>query len=260
MDLSQRDASVLGRFGDFCAREGLGPTRRALANHEVIEAFLAHGCRGLAPHSRGTYRSTLRRLGQTRDAGEFCASPAPPPYDTAEVATLWSTVRHQQSDLRIANATVLLCATLGAGLRPKELAHLRGGDVTRERGRIVVAVRGRYPRLVPVLVPFADALYDIAQRRRGYVFRPGARVRDTKNLVGEVCTRLVRDPDEPRLTSARARATFLCHHLARGTPLRELTTLAGLRDVESLLRYARHVRGAPSSKAALRARAREESR
>jgi hypothetical protein len=40
---------------------------------------------------------------------------------------------------------------------------------------------------------------------------------------------------------------------SRGTALGELCTLAGLADVESLLRYARHVEGGPTSKAALRA-------
>lgn len=256
MPLTQRDASVLRRFEGFCAREGL---RVALDDDGVVEAFLTISCSGLRPHTLGTYRSTLRRLGPTRGAGEYCASPAPPPYDSAEVAALWSIVRHQKSELRVTNATVLLCATIGAGLRARELAHLLAGDVTHARGRTSVAVRGCYPRLVPVLVPFADALFDVAQRRRGYVFRPGARVRDTKNLVGEICAQLVRDPDDVRLTSPRARATFLCQRLAMGTPLRELCALAGVREVESLLRYARHVPGAPSTKAALRARARAES-
>ena len=42
----------------------------------------------------------------------------------------------------------------------------------------------------------------------------------------------------------------------RGTALGELCSMAGLESVESLLRYARHVEGAPQSKAALRAAAR----
>jgi hypothetical protein len=45
-------------------------------------------------------------------------------------------------------------------------------------------------------------------------------------------------------------------HLLAGTALGELCAMAGLESVESLLRYARHVDGAPQSKAALRAAAR----
>ena len=57
--LSQRDRSVLGRFGAFCAQEGLGPVAAVIEDQAVIEAFLALGCRALAPHSLGTYRSVL---------------------------------------------------------------------------------------------------------------------------------------------------------------------------------------------------------
>jgi hypothetical protein len=49
-------------------------------------------------------------------------------------------------------------------------------------------------------------------------------------------------------------------HLATGTALGELTRLAGIDEVGSLLRYARHVPGAPQSKAALRERLATESR
>jgi hypothetical protein len=58
----------------------------------------------------------------------------------------------------------------------------------------------------------------------------------------------------------RCRASFICDHLAAGTPLNELVTVAGLCEVESLARYARHVEGVAHSKAALRARASEERR
>jgi hypothetical protein len=64
---------------------------------------------------------------------------------------------------------------------------------------------------------------------------------------------LARDPDEVRTLSGRCRSTFICSHLSAHTTLGELCALAGLRDVESLLRYARHVEGAPQTKAALRA-------
>jgi len=259
--LGQRDASVLRRFEDFCALEGFGPPDQTLHNGDVIEAFLAVGCRGLAPHSLGTYRSTLCRLGRARrTTSEFCASFAPPPYDELESAALWSMAQHQSSDLRIANATVLVATLIGAGLRPRELAHLRASDVVRSRARVRVIVRGRDRRIVPVLPFYGDELARMARERHGYVFRPGATVRDTKNLVGETCAKLARDPDEVVLSSARARATFICRHVAAGTGLSELCALAGLRDVESLARYARHVEGAPRSKAALRAQAADEAR
>ncbi len=252
MVLGQRDASVLRRFEHFCALEGLG-SDLALRDVHVIEAFLSIGCRGLAPHTLGTYRSVLGRLGGTRSmTRRFPASPAPCPYDASDVAVLWSRATHQSSERRIRNATVLLAATLGAGLRPSELAYVRANDVV-VRAATFIEVRGTHPRTIPVLHPYATPLVQLARQRRGYLFRPGAKVRDTKNLVGEICAGLARDPDEVRTLSGRCRSTFIYSHLSAHTTLGELCALAGLRDVESLLRYARHVEGAPQTKAALRA-------
>ncbi len=259
--LGQRDASVLRRFEAFCAAQGLGPLERTLRDSHAVEAFLSIGCRGLAAHSLGTYRSTLVRLGGASCGPRaFSASPAPAPYDDAQIAALWSMARHQPRASRVTDATVLLGATLGAGLRPGELARLASGDVTRQRARVVVTLRGRYPRTVPVLPPYGDDLAAVARERSGYLLRPGATVRTTKNLVGEVAARLVHDPDEVALSSARDRSTFICVHLAAGTALGEIGELAGLADVGSLLRYARYVTSAPQSQAALRTRARAQSR
>jgi hypothetical protein len=256
--LSQRDRSVLGRFGAFCAQEGLGPVRSAIEDGAVIEAFLAIGCGGLVPHSVGTYRSVLARLGGTVHplSGGFPGSSAPRPYSSSDVVALWSMARDQSSTLRIENAMVLLASMLGAGLHPGELARLSSGDVARRGAVTTLAIGGARARTVCVLSPYDVALAGVAERKNGYLFRPGAAVRTAKNLIGEVCAALVHDPDEVALVSGRARATFICAHLLAHTALGELCTMAGLEGVESLLRYARHVDGAPQSKAALRAAAR----
>ena len=260
MGLGRRDASVLRRFEEFCALEGLS-LDRALDDGDVVEAFVSIGCPALSAHSLGTYRSTLRRLGgATRTPRGFPASPAPVPYDERDLAGLWARANHQASRARIANATVLLATMVGAGLRPRELAHLHGSDVVRARGRVALRVAGPSSRRVPLSETYADILVGLARERRDYLFRPNARMRDTKNLVGEIAASLVGDPEEVALSSGRCRSTFLCTHLAADTPLRELCTMADLREVESLARYARYVKGAPQTKAELRARATREGR
>jgi hypothetical protein len=256
--LSQRDRSVLGRFEDFCALEGLGSPAGALGDEAAIEAFLALGCARLAPHSLGTYRSVLHRLsgGTFGWVRGYPGSRAPSPYNPQEVAALRSMAQNQPSRLRISNASVLLAAILGAGLHPGELAELEGHHVHRRQGTTTLVVVGARPRSVPVRSPYDDELAALAHGVTGYLFRPGAVVRSAKNLIGEVCAALVHDPDEVSLLSGRARATFICAHLEQRTPLRQICDLAGLEGVESLLRYARHVDGAPASKAQLRAAAR----
>src|ERR1700722_5717590 len=184
--LSQRDRSVLGRFGAFCTQEGLGPVATAIEDQAVIEAFLALGCRSLVPHSVGTYRSVLVRLSGTAHVspGRFPASLAPRPYNAADLAALWSMARHQSSTLRITNASVLLASMLGAGLHPGELARLTSCDVSHH-GATTIAVGGPRARTVRVLSPYDVALGAVLERSSGYLFRPGAAVRTAKTLIGE---------------------------------------------------------------------------
>jgi integrase len=256
--LSQRDRSVLGRFEGFCALEGLPSPATALRDPACVEAFLAIGCTGLVPHSLGTYRSVLRRLGDGSVAGvrSFPGSPAPRPYSRGEVTALWSMAAHQSSARRLTRAKVLLASMLGAGLHPGELARLEGTDVHCGGTTTLVVVTGARARRVRVRAPYDAVLGALAKDQAGYLFRPGARVRGAKNLIGEVCAALVHDPDEVSLVSGRARSTFICAHLVARTPLAQLCAAAGVEGVESLLRYARHVDGAPASKAQLRAAAR----
>ena len=86
----------------------------------------------------------------------------------------------------------------------------------------------------------------------GHLFRPGPADRGYKNFVTNFARTLAADPAAPRLSLGRCRSSFICGHLAAGTPLGELLAITGIRQAESLARYARHVDGAPS-KAVLRA-------
>jgi integrase len=253
--LSQRDRSVMARFVAFCAREGVDSPTEALGDEAIVAAFLTIGCSGLKAHSLGTYRSVLARIAgaRYRSVPEFAASLAPRPYTSKEVAALWSMAQNQSSPLRIERAKVLLSTMLGAGLRPGELARATRCDLVSSGTETLIVVGGSPTRALSVLSPYDRELARLADGTCRYLFRPGATVRDQKNLVGGVCAELVRDPDEVSLLARRARTTFICGHLQAGTPLLKICAVAGLKDVESLLRYARHVEGAPRSKAQLRA-------
>jgi hypothetical protein len=84
------------------------------------------------------------------------------------------------------------------------------------------------------------------------LFHRQATDRSYYNFVNDFCRQLVCDPAAPKLSANRCRSSFICDHLAAGTPLSVLLEMSGVKEVESLLRYARHVEGAPRSKAALR--------
>ena len=75
------------------------------------------------------------------------------------------------------------------------------------------------------------------------MFRPGPAGRSYKNFVTNFARGLAADPAAPRLSLRRARAAFICDHLAAGTPVGVLLAITGIAEAGSLARYARHVAG-----------------
>jgi hypothetical protein len=252
---------VIGRLGRFAESHGLGSPP---LSPEVIEAFVAIGLSGRTSATRGTYRSVLRHLAggpAPPVAGHFAGSVAKAPYTVAERTELWQVVDHQHLAWRRHSAKVLLALSMGAGLRSGEITVLKSHQVSGTGPNATVRIGGPLARTVAVKGIYATVLLAAARGTAcEQLFRPGPADRSYHNFVNDFCATLSADPDAPALSVARCRSTFICDHLAQGTPLCEVLSVTGIKEVESLLRYARHVGGAPQSKAALRARLKEESR
>ena len=161
--------------------------------------------------------------------------------------------------MKRSSALALVVFGTGAGLRPGELVSLRGTGVTRRGGQVVVSVSGPAARVVPVTAGYAVRAWELARRAASdFVFRPGPADRSYKNFVSSFTRGLAADPAAARLSLRRARSTFICGHLAAGTPIPVLLAITGIAEAGSLARYARHVAGIGSSKGALRVRWRAE--
>lgn len=245
----------LSRFG---AARGIPAGAEFLLDYDVIEAFCVAGLAGRACSTRGTYRSALYRLavpvhGQPGQRGTlFAGAKPPPPYSPAERAELAALAAAQRDPARRASALAVVVSGIGAGLRPGELVALRGSDVSRRGRRVTVRVSGPAARVVPVTAAYAGrAAVLAAAAGHAHLFRPGPASRGYKNFVTNFARALTADPAAPRLTLGRCRSSFICGHLAAGTPVGELLAITGICQAESLARYARHAGGAPS-KAALR--------
>jgi integrase len=252
-------ALVLRRLSRFADTRGVPAGREFLLDYDVIEAFCVAGLTGRASSTRGTYRSALYRLatpvhGEPGPRGTpFAGARPPPPYSPAERAELAALAAAQRDPARRRSALAMAVFGIGAGLRPGELVALRGGDVARRGRQVIVRVTGSRQRLVPVASRYAGRAAGLARcAGDGFVFRPGRADRGYKNFVTNFARTLAADPAAPRLTLGRCRSSFICGHLAAGTPVGELLAITGICQAESLARYARHVDGAPP-KAALRA-------
>src|SRR5271166_1547162 len=249
----------------FAAARGIPASREFLLDYDVIEAFCVAGLPGRASSTRGTYRSALYRLAEAargppgQRATPFPGARAPAPYSPAERAELAAVAAAQRDPARRASALAMVVSGIGAGLRPGELVALRGGDVARHGRQVTVQVSGPAARVVPVTSCYAGRAEGLARRAGGgFVFRPGPADRSYKNFVTGFARGLAADPAAPRLSAGRARATFICGHLAAGTPVPVLLAVTGIAEAGSLARYARHVPGISSSKGVLRARWRAE--
>jgi integrase len=243
----------------FAEGRGIPASPQWLLDYDVIEAFCVSGLRGRACSTRGTYRSALYALAGLvhgepgQRATPFAGARAPAPYSPGERAGLAAAARAQRDAAKRSSVLALVVFGIGAGLRPSELVALRGGDVRRRGRQVVVHLGGPAARVVPVTPGYAGRAWELAGHAgRGFVFRPGRADRDYKNFITNFARGLTADPAGPAVSVRRARSTFICGHLAAGTPAGVLLAITGIAEAESLARYARHVDGAPS-KAALRA-------
>jgi len=253
----------LSRFADS---RGIPAGPEFLLDYDVIEAFCVTGLAGRACSTRGTYRSALYRLAEAahgppgQRATPFPGARAPAPYSPAERAELAAVAAAQRDPAKRSSALALVVFGIGAGLRPGELVALRGSGITRHGRQVVVQVSGPAARLVPVTPDYAVRARELARRAGSdFVFRPGPADRSYKNFVSSFTRGLAADPAAAGLSLRRARSTFICCHLAAGTPVPVLLAVTGIAEAGSLARYARHVRGIGSSQGALRARWRAET-
>ena len=258
-------ATAMRGLSRFAEAGGVPPGGEFLLDYDVIEAFCVTGLRGRKCSTRGAYRSALYRLAEAahgppgQRATPFPGARAPAPYSPAERAELAAVAAAQRDPARRSSALAMVVSGIGAGLRPGELVTLRGADIFRHGRQVMVRVSGPAARMVPVTSGYAVRARELACRAgSGFMFRPGPADRSYKNFVTNFAGGLAADPAAPGLSMRRGRSTFICGHLAAGTPVPVLLAVTGIAEAGSLARYARHVPGISSSKGALRARCRAE--
>jgi integrase len=105
-------------------------------------------------------------------------------------------------------ASSLICLGAGAGLIGAELRHLRGVDVVRRSGGLLVLVGGRRARTVPVLPRFHEPLTAAAAFASGGYLLGGSSPQ-RRNLTDALRAALCTDAGLPRLQAGRLRATWL---------------------------------------------------
>lgn len=204
-------AAKLARFGESV---GLELSAAMLLQPALIERFIVQSAGTITPPTRRTLRANLRALHRALEAHR---QPAPvplarerskAPYGDAEIASYLALAAAQSTPARRLRSSALICLGAGAGLVGSELRHLRGSDVIRRSGGLVVVVGGRRARVVPVLARFHEPL-EPAAAFAGDGYLVGGSAPHRRNLTAALLGSLAHDAGLPRLEPGRLRATWL---------------------------------------------------
>jgi hypothetical protein len=203
-----------GRLAGWAIPLGLEPVPQVLLHPSVIERFTAHAP-GLSGAARRTLRTNLRFLARRvvphLDAADepLPREHAKAPYTPAEIAGYLALADAQPTMARRMRAAGLVCLGAGAGLIRSDLRCVRGTDICRRSGGVIVTVRaGRAPRAVPVLARYHDRLLASAVFAGGHLVTGGTSP-GRHNISSPLTRSLAGGAGLPALDTSRLRATWL---------------------------------------------------
>jgi integrase len=227
---------------------GLDLDRRTLFNRHVIARFVRVGLPEYNEAARGNLRSQLLRIAESlldprdvplRLAPMKAADPSRP-FSRKDVVVLRSWAETQSTPNRRTNARVLLALGLGAGLSAVEIGTLTVDAIAVSRAGVTLQIGGGRQRVVPVLREWEEPLR--ARRSQLADGRFAFRERHSANYDNLISNFVARGKSvEVVPQSQRMRATWIVHHLDRGTPIVSLARAAGVESFEAFTRYLRFV-------------------
>jgi integrase len=204
-------AAKLAVFG---ASVGLDARAEVLLHPSVIERAAVIGAVDASPAARRTLRTNLRYLA-ARVVPELAYRPAPlsrehakAPYTPAELADYLALADAQPTVARRMRLSALICLGAGAGLAGADLRAVRGRDVHRCCGGLIVEVTGRRGRRVPVRTEFHSRL-EAAAGFAGPALLTGGVDQARRNLTTPLVSAIAGGADLPRLDVGRLRASWL---------------------------------------------------
>ena len=202
-----------GRLADWAIPLGLELVPQVLLHPSVIERFAAHAP-GLTGVTRRTLRTSLRFLARhvvpqlTPADRPLPRERAKAPYAPAEIAGYLALADAQPTAARRMRTAGLVCLGAGAGLIRADLRAVRGSDITRRSGGVIVQVNGRRPRAVPVLARYHQLLLASA-KFAGTGLVTGGSDPARRNVTTPLIRALDGGSGLPRLDTSRLRATWL---------------------------------------------------
>jgi integrase len=202
-----------GKLADYAIGLGLEPVPEVLLHPSTAERF-TRCAPGLSGVARRTLRTNLRFVGR-RVVPQFCPAGLPlprerakEPYSPAEIGGFLALADAQPMRERRMRAAGLVCLGAGAGLIRADLRDVRGTDVSCRSGGVIVQVRGRRARAVPVLARYQGRLLAAAEYA-GSALVCGGADQGRRNITHPLVRALDGGTGLPRPATSRLRATWL---------------------------------------------------
>ncbi len=219
-----------GRAGAFGASMGLELEAGLIFSTPVIERFIISLDGSVSGPTRRTLASNLRALshlwGGTPRPASLSREAAKAPYSPAQISAYLALAESQPTPDRRCRAVGLIALGAGAGLTGVDLRGARGTDIVARSGGMVVSVRARRARVVPVLRDYHTRLGEV-----GAYFGPryvvGGLEPTRRNITTGLISSLCGGADLPRLEIPRLRSTWLAT-LAGAIGLRAFMDAAGI--------------------------------
>jgi integrase len=202
-----------GKLAGYAMPLGLEAVPEVLLHPSVAERF-TRCAPGLSGAARRTLRTNLRFIGRRVVPHLYPADlPLPrerskKPYSPAEISGFLALADAQPTAERRMRAAGLVCLGAGAGLIRGDLRDVRGTDVSCRSGGVIVQVRGRRAREVPVLSRYQDRLLAAAESAGNALICGGAET-GRRNITNPLVSSLDGGAGLPRLDTSRLRATWL---------------------------------------------------
>jgi integrase len=202
-----------GKLADWALPLGLNAVPEVLLHPSVAERF-TRCAPGLSGAARRTMRTNLRFIGRRVVPHLYPADMPLPrerakaPYSPAEIGGFLALADAQPTAGRRMRAAGLVCLGAGAGLIRGDLRDVRGADVACRSGGVIVQVKGRQPRAVPVLAGYHARLLEAA-RFAGNALVCGGADPGRRNITSPLIAALDGGSGLPRLDASRLRATWL---------------------------------------------------
>lgn len=240
---------IVARFVLWAVVEqGLPQETSELFTPRVIDAYCAQLTTKGSTSS--TYRSALMNASRMLNPDVHANDMRPiqrreitAPYTAAEMSQFRRWAKGQTTATLRVRGMAMLALTAGAGLSPADIGLVEYDDVEISDAGVALRIRGKAPRLVPVLRDWEKWVLKVrAAREPGdLLWGTPKRATPNKNLIPNFTQ--VASGNSPH--SARLRATWITAHLALGTPMKALFRAGGFAQLANLDQYLEYVE-APS--------------